>query len=190
MTDMQHSHRDLRLRKSVVLVGMMGCGKTSVGRALANMLRAPFLDSDHEIEMAANATIAEIFARDGERFFRDREAEVLARLLAGPPVILSTGGGAWLQQRNRDITARRGVSVWLSADIEILWNRVRHRNTRPLLQTADPKATLTDLLEQRAPVYACADLRVDAEANLSVEGMATKVVRALGQTSAVEETAP
>lgn len=190
MIDMPHSHLDLRLRKPVVLVGMMGCGKTSVGRALAHMLRAPFLDSDHEIEMAANASIAEIFARDGEPFFRDREAEVLSRLLAGPPVVLSTGGGAWLQQRNRDIIVDRGVSVWLSADLEILWNRVRHRNTRPLLQTADPKATLTELLEVRAPVYASADCRVEAEADLSVEGMAAKVARALCTTSAIEETAP
>lgn len=137
--------RGPRLHRGVVLVGMMGSGKTAVGRALAQRLHVPFLDSDAAIEEAAHATIAEIFARDGEPFFRDREAEVIARLLAGPPAVLSTGGGAFVAERNRAAIAARGVAVWLQADLDTLWERVRHKETRPLLRTADPRGTLARL---------------------------------------------
>ncbi|NOR30564.1 MAG: shikimate kinase, partial [Sulfitobacter sp.] len=133
------------LKKSVVLVGMMGAGKTAVGRALAVKLGVPFLDSDHEIETAANLTVPEIFERDGEPFFRKREAEVIARLLDEEPGILSTGGGAFLAPANRDIISAKGVSVWLEADIDLIWNRVRHRNSRPLLRTSNPRKTLEEL---------------------------------------------
>jgi shikimate kinase len=167
------------LRKTVVLVGMMGSGKTAVGTALARMLGVPFLDSDEEIVRAAQMSVAEIFARDGEPFFRARETEVLERLLSGPPAVVSTGGGAFMSAQNREMIARLGVSVWLQADLELLWNRVRHKNTRPLLRTADPKRTLTDLLAQRAPVYALAQIAVPAEPGLSIEAMAQKVVGAL-----------
>lgn len=178
-------------RRTIALVGMMGSGKTAVGRALAHALRMPFLDSDHEIEMAANATIAEVFARDGEPFFRDREAEVIARLLAGPPVVLSTGGGAWLQPRNRAQIGTHGVSVWLDADLDLLWDRVRHKTTRPLLRTPDPRGTLAALHAERAPAYALADIAVKAEPDLSVPAMADKVVRALAAHPALfKEPAP
>ena len=120
-----------RLKKTVVLIGMMGAGKTAVGTALARYLVVPFLDSDDEIVSAANRSIAEIFERDGESFFRAREAEVLARLLRGTPCILSTGGGAFLAQGNRQMIHEAGVSVWLRADVELLWQRVRHKATRP-----------------------------------------------------------
>jgi len=123
--------------------------------------------------------VAEIFARDGEAFFRARESEVLVRLLNGPPAVLSTGGGAFLAPQNRAAITARGVSVWLKADLELLWQRVRHKTTRPLLRTPDPKGTLVRLLDARAPVYALADLVVEAEADLSVDQMAAKVVRAL-----------
>lgn len=168
-----------RLKRPVALVGMMGSGKTAVGGALARMLGVPFLDSDAEIERAANMTIAEIFARDGEPFFRDREAAVIARLLSGKPAILSTGGGAFLAERNRRVIDRNGVAVWLRADHDLLWNRVRHKTTRPLLRTADPRATLEALAAQREPIYALAPLVVDADARYSVDDMAGKVIEVL-----------
>ncbi|WP_232796394.1 shikimate kinase [Roseovarius salinarum] len=158
---------------------MMGAGKTAVGRALAARLEVPFLDSDNEIEAAANMTIPEIFERDGEGFFRARESEVIARLLDGPPAVLSTGGGAFLSARNRQVISRKGVSVWLDADLDLLWARVRHKDTRPLLRTPDPYGTLKRLFEARVPVYAKADIRVAAEPDYSVEAMAEKVVAAL-----------
>ena len=165
--------------KTVVLVGMMGAGKTAVGTALARKLAVPFLDSDAEMVRAANATIAEIFERDGEDFFRDRETEVIARLLSDTPAILSTGGGAWLRPRNRDLVAKRGVAVWLRADLDLLWSRVRHKNTRPLLRTPDPRATLAELMAARQPAYAKAEVIVDAAPGLSIDAMADRVLMAL-----------
>ncbi|MFT3689265.1 shikimate kinase [Paenirhodobacter sp.] len=177
------------LLKPVVLVGMMGAGKTAVGTALARMLGVPFVDSDEEIVNAAKMSIAEIFARDGEPFFRARETEVIARLLSDRPAVISTGGGAFLAGANRDLIARHGVSVWLKADLDLLWRRVRHKNTRPLLRTANPKATLAGLLEQRAPVYALAQLAVEAEPALSIEQMAEKVIGTLkAQPGVIGET--
>ena len=171
--------RSPRLKRTVALVGMMGSGKTAIGRALAQRLAVPFLDSDAEIERAAQASISDIFARDGEAFFRDREAEVIARLLTGEPAILSTGGGAYLSERNRDSIARHGVAVWLDADLDLLWERVRHKDTRPLLRTDDPKATLTGLYEARVPVYAKAELRVPADPGFTIEQMTARVLEAL-----------
>lgn len=168
-----------RLKHTMVLVGMMGAGKTAVGSAVARSLAVPFVDSDEEIVRAAQMSVAEIFARDGEAFFRARESEVLQRLMTGAPCVLSTGGGAFLAPQNRAMIAAHGVSVWLQADLELLWNRVRHKTTRPLLRTADPKATLRGLLEARAPIYALADVKVEAEPDLSVEAMAAKVIDAL-----------
>lgn len=170
-----------RLRKTVVMVGMMGAGKSAVGTALARLLNVPFLDSDEEIVKAANRTIAEIFARDGEAFFRQKEAQVIARLLRGPPCVLSTGGGAFMAEANRAEIARHGVSVWLRADVDLLWQRVRHKSTRPLLRTPNPKETLTELWKARTPVYALADVAVDSEPDLPVEGMARKVLRTLAE---------
>ena len=157
------------LKRTVVLVGMMGSGKTAIGRALAATLDVPFVDSDAAIEEAAAATIAEIFERDGERFFRERETEVLRRLLSGPPGVVSTGGGAFLSEVNRAAIAEMGVAVWLDADLEILWERVRHKDTRPLLRTSDPKATLTGILKQRAPIYSLAGLKNTVNENASIE---------------------
>lgn len=168
-----------RLKKTVVMIGMMGAGKTAVGTALARHLVVPFLDSDDEIVSAANRSIAEIFERDGEAFFRARETEVLARLLRGTPSILSTGGGAFLSAENRQLVHDAGVSVWLRADIELLWQRVRHKTTRPLLRTANPRETLTALTLARTPLYATADLIVDSDADLSVDQMAQRVAEAL-----------
>ena len=168
-----------RLKKTVVLVGMMGAGKTAVGTALARHLAVPFLDSDEEIVRAANRSITEIFERDGEPFFRARETEVLNRLLHGAPCVLSTGGGAFLSPVNRDLIHEAGVSVWLRADLELLWQRVRHKTTRPLLRTANPRETLKTLYEARLPAYAQADLAVDSAAEIPVELMADRVALAL-----------
>ena len=179
-----------RLRKTVVLVGMMGAGKTAVGRALAARLGVPFLDSDAEIETAAAMTVAEIFERDGEAFFRDRESQVIGRLLDGAPAVLSTGGGAFLRADNRETISARGVSVWLDADLDLLWQRVRHKDTRPLLRVADPRARLAELYAARTPVYALADLSVRAHPEYAVEEMAEAVVRALGSRPDVLEVLP
>ncbi|MEP4038898.1 shikimate kinase [Pseudophaeobacter sp.] len=168
-----------RLKKTIVMVGMMGAGKTAVGRALAARLQVPFLDSDHEIETAANMTIPEIFARDGEPFFRLKERQVIARLLTEECGVLSTGGGAFLAQENRETITENGASIWLQADLGVLWNRVRHRDTRPLLKTADPRATLAELYEQRVPLYAKADLTVASDGQASIEEMVDRVLEAL-----------
>ncbi|WP_227267932.1 shikimate kinase [Roseobacter weihaiensis] len=167
------------LKKTIVMVGMMGAGKTAVGRALAQLLGVAFLDSDHEIEEAANMTVPEIFARDGEAFFRARESEVINRLLGGAACVLSTGGGAFLSPVNRRAISQKGVSVWLDADIKLLWNRVKHRDTRPLLRTQDPEATLTKLFEARVPEYAKADLRVPCAPPVAIDKMALRVAEVL-----------
>ena len=167
------------LHKTVVLVGMMGAGKTAVGRTLAAQLGVGFHDSDHEIESAANLSVAEIFSRYGEAFFRAREHDFLKRLLEGAPGILSTGGGAFMSAQNREMISELGVSVWIDANVDLLWERVRHKTTRPLLQTDDPYGTLKALHEARVGIYAKADLRVVSEAGLSLEHMAQKTARAL-----------
>lgn len=158
------------------MIGMMGAGKTAIGTELSRRLSVPFVNSDAEIEKAAAMTISEIFARDGEGFFRDREAEVLTRILNGPPGIVSTGGGAWMRPGNRAIIRGKGVAVWLNVDLDILWHRVRMRPTRPLLQTEDPKGTLERLIAQRSPVYAEADLVFHARAGDTVEMAARRLI--------------
>ncbi|MDT1061310.1 shikimate kinase [Paracoccus sp. CPCC 101403] len=167
------------MRRNIVLVGMMGAGKTAIGAELSRRLGRPFWDTDAEIERAAAMTIPEIFARDGEEFFRARETEVLARVLAGGDSIVSTGGGSWMREANRSRIAGNGVSVWLDCDAETLWQRVRSRPTRPLLQTADPRGTLERLLAERSPVYALADIHVRALRKDAVEETATQVIAAI-----------
>ncbi|MGC9420765.1 MAG: shikimate kinase [Rhodovulum sp.] len=168
-----------RLKKTIALVGLMGAGKTAVGTALARKLDVPFRDSDAEIVKAANMTIAEIFERDGEAFFREKESQVIGRLLDEEPAVLSTGGGAFLSAANRAAISARGVSVWLDADLDLLWSRVRHKTTRPLLRTDDPRATLARLYHDRKPFYAQADLAVRADPRYSIEEMADRVREAL-----------
>lgn len=168
-----------KLRRTVVLVGMMGSGKTAIGRALAQRLGVPYVDSDAEIEAAAKATIAEIFEKSGEAFFRDREAEIIARLLQTEPCVLSTGGGAFLAERNRAAISRQGVSVLLDVDLDLLWERVRHKDTRPLLRTPDPRKTLAEIFEARRPIYALADLHAKAKPSFSIDEMTDEVLRVL-----------
>jgi shikimate kinase len=150
-------------RRSVVLVGMMGAGKSSVGRRLALRLGIPFVDADAEIEKAAQMTIAEIFAIRGEPEFRSGEARVIARLLEAGPRVMATGGGAFMNAQTRALIAAKGISVWLKAEFEVLMRRIRRRHDRPLLQTEDPSATLRRLIDERYPVYALADLTVQSQ---------------------------
>jgi shikimate kinase len=150
-------------RRSIVLVGMMGVGKSSVGRRLAARLLIPFIDADSEIEKAAGMTIPEIFARHGEAYFRSGEARVLARLLESGPQVLATGGGAFMNEDTRALIKLKGVSVWLHADFDVLMRRTsKRRSDRPLLQTEDPGETLRRLLAEREPTYALADLTVQS----------------------------
>ena len=165
----------------IVLIGLMGAGKSAVGRALAERTGRTHVDADAEIESAAAASIAEIFARDGEAFFRQREAEVVRRILSGPPGVLSTGGGAWLSEPVRAAVARQGVSVWLKADLDTLWHRVRGRGHRPLLDAPDPRAVLGELLAKRYPVYALADVTVESLPGRDVATTVDAVLYALAR---------
>ncbi|MGA3308181.1 MAG: shikimate kinase [Xanthobacteraceae bacterium] len=150
-------------RRSIVLIGMMGVGKSAVGRRLAARLNIPFVDADTEIEKAAGMSIADIFARHGEADFRGGEARVIARLLEGGPQVLATGGGAFINPDTRNAIRAKGISIWLSAEIDVLMRRIsKRRNERPLLQTADPAETLRRLLAEREPIYAQADLTVQS----------------------------
>ena len=178
---------DARLRKTVVLIGMMGAGKTAVGRALASRLGVPLQDSDAEIVERSKLSIAEIFERYGEPFFRDKETQVIARLLEGPPCILSTGGGAWMSERNRELLTARAAVLWLEADLDLLWTRVRHKTTRPLLRTANPRQSLAEILAARAPVYALAPLKVHVHPDWSITETAGHVLRTLIAAGAAEE---
>lgn len=149
-------------KRSIVLIGMMGAGKSSIGRRLAKRLELPFVDADTEIELAAGMTITEIFEQHGEPYFRAGEARVLARLLDQGPQVLATGGGAFMNAGTRELIRARAISVWLRAELDVLMRRIRRRADRPLLQTADPEATLQRLIEERYPVYAEADLTLQS----------------------------
>ncbi len=169
----------LRLDRTVVLVGLMGAGKSTVGRRLADRLGVPFVDSDHEIETAANLSIPEIFERFGEQYFRDGESRVIARLLEGEPCILATGGGAFMSPEIRALILERGYSVWIKADLETLWNRVKGKPGRPLLQQENARDVLAALLEARYPVYAEADMTVESHAGALHEAVVADIVEAL-----------
>jgi shikimate kinase len=163
-----------RLERTIALVGMMGVGKSTVGRKLAESLAAPFVDSDEEIEKAAGLSVQEIFAMHGEPEFRRGERRVIERLLNGPQIVLATGGGAYMDATTRALLKEKAVTVWLRADLDLIWKRVNRRDTRPLLKRDNPRQVLADLLAQRAPVYAEADLTVD-----SGEGPANDAVQTI-----------
>ena len=148
--------------RTIVLVGLMGAGKSKIGRRLAARLNLPFFDSDHEIEIAAGESIEEIFANRGERVFRDGERRVIARLLAQPVHVLATGGGAFMDEMTRAVIERRGVSLWLRADLDVLVSRVSRRSDRPLLKVGDARMVLGELIEQRYPVYAEANVMIES----------------------------
>jgi shikimate kinase len=148
--------------KSIVMVGLMGCGKSAVGRRLAARLGLPFVDADEEIEKAAGQSIDDIFAEHGEPYFREGERKVLARLMRSGPQVLATGGGAFMNADTRAAIAERGISVWLKADLGLLVRRVGKRNNRPLLKDADPQAVMQKLMDARYPIYAQADITVES----------------------------
>jgi shikimate kinase len=178
---------DFVLREPVVLIGMMGAGKSAVGRALSARLGVPLQDSDAEIVASAQLTIAEIFERYGEAFFRDRETKVIERLLSGPPSILSTGGGAWLSERNRALLTERAAVLWLEADLDLLWSRVRNKTTRPLLRTDNPRRTLEEILTARTPIYSLAPLKLHVAPHWSIGQTAEHARATLIEAGAVEE---
>lgn len=159
----QEAEADFVCDRPIVLVGMMGAGKTTVGRRLAARLRLPFYDADEEIQKAAGMSISELFAAHGEESFRRGEAQVIARLLEGPPHVLATGGGAVLTPETRRLIKERAVSVWIRADLDLLIARATRRDTRPLLRTENPKETMRALLKAREPLYAEADIVVESE---------------------------
>ena len=165
-------------QRSIVLVGMMGAGKSSVGRRLAAELGLPFVDADTEIEAAAGMTIPEIFDTHGEPYFRSGEARVIARLLDGGPQVLASGGGAFINPQTRALIRQRGVSVWLKADVEVLLRRIRRRSDRPLLKTDDPEDALRRLIAERSPVYAEADLTVHSQ-DVAHEAIVADILAAL-----------
>jgi shikimate kinase len=148
--------------RSVVLVGMMGAGKSSIGRRLAVRLGIAFADADSEIETAHRMTIADIFSTYGEAYFRSGETRVIARLLEGGPQVLATGGGAFMNADTRGAIGANGISVWLKAEFEVLMRRIKRRQDRPLLKTEDPGKTLRTLMTERYPVYAQADLTIQS----------------------------
>lgn len=164
--------------RSIVFVGLMGAGKTAIGRRVAGELGLQFLDSDHEIEAASRMTVPELFERYGETEFRALEQRVIARILETGPQVLSTGGGAFMNAQTREVIAAHGVSVWLKADIDVLMERVSKKQNRPLLRTADPRGTLGKLMEERYPVYALAAVTVPTRDERK-EVIAAEVVDAL-----------
>jgi shikimate kinase len=166
-------------RRSIVLVGMMGSGKSSIGRRLGVRLNVPFVDADTEIEKAAGMSIADIFARHGEADFRSGEARVIARLLESGPQVLATGGGAVLNADTRAAIKTKGVSIWLTAEFDVLMRRIsKRKNDRPMLQTADPAATLRQLLAERASAYAQADLTVQSR-EVPHDAIVTEIIGAI-----------
>jgi shikimate kinase len=175
-----------QLKRTVALIGMMGAGKSSVGRRLAARLAVPFRDADTEIEAAAGCTVAEIFERFGEQNFRDGERRVIARLLGQPPHVLATGGGAFIDPRTRADIKAQAVSIWLRAPVALLANRVQRRETRPLLKQGDPKEILARLLTEREPIYAEADIQLDSE-----EGphsvVVERIIAVLGERGLLEQ---
>ncbi len=175
--------------RPIVLVGLMGAGKTTVGRRLATLLRLPFIDADEEIEKAAGLKVSEIFALHGEEEFRRGERRVIARLLQGPPHVLATGGGAFMNEETRELVRAHGTSVWLRADLDVLMRRVEKRDNRPLLKQGDPRATMERLMAERYPIYGEADLVVDSN-NGPHASAVTSVIRALAERAAAADVAP
>lgn len=175
-------------QRSIVFVGLMGAGKTAIGRKVAGELGLGFVDSDQEIEAASRMTIPELFERYGEPEFRALEQRVIARLLETGPQVLSTGGGAFMNAHTREIIAAHGVSVWLKADIDVLMERVSKKQNRPLLKTADPRATMERLMTERYPIYATADVTAVTREERK-EVIAAEVIAALGDWLAATEGA-
>jgi shikimate kinase len=172
----------LAITKPLVLVGLMGCGKSSVGRRLAARLGLDFVDTDDEIVKAAGMRIPEIFSELGEAAFREGEIKVITRLLSGPPKVMATGGGAFISPLVRAEIARVGTSIWLRGDLETLWGRVEGKPGRPLLDADNPKQVLADLMAARYPIYELADITVDTHADNTHEVVVEDILKALART--------
>ncbi len=164
--------------RTIVLIGLMGAGKSSIGRRLASRLAIPFVDADAEIEAAAGCTIAEFFERHGEAAFRDGERRVIARLLGDPPQVLATGGGAFVDPETRALVADKALSVWLRAELDLLVKRCGRRNSRPLLRDGNPRDILAKLIDERYPIYAETDIIVDTD-DSPHETMVDRIIDAL-----------
>jgi len=162
--ELRQAAAGLKLDRTLALVGLMGAGKTTIGRRLAQALGLPFADADSEIVSAAGASVEEIFAQHGECEFRRGERQVIARLLAGPPHVLATGGGAFIDPRTRELMKSRAISIWLKAPLDVLMKRVARRDDRPLLKEDDPRAVMQRLMDERYPIYAEADLTIETGA--------------------------
>ena len=176
-------------QRNLVLVGLMGAGKSSVGRLLAQQLGIPFVDTDVEIERVSRMTIAELFAAYGEQEFRALETRVIKRLLKGGPRVISTGGGAFINESTRLHVKRGSLSVWLKADLDVLWDRVNKRDTRPLLKTENPKQTLENLMNARYPIYAEADITVLSR-DVNKDIMVREVLAAIAEGKKAESKIP
>ncbi|MDQ0836679.1 shikimate kinase [Sphingomonas faeni] len=172
--------RPAPIDRPIVLVGLMGVGKTTVGRRLALRMNLPFVDADHEIEAASGMTVAEIFAKYGEEYFRDGERRVIARLIDGTPKVIATGGGAFINDDTRELILRDAVSVWLSAHPDILVERVGRRDTRPLLRNRDPGKVLAELARVRNPIYAQAHIHIVSN-KTPHEATVAAILKALGR---------
>ena len=167
------------LKKTVALIGMMGSGKSAIGKVVSSILDVPFIDADVEIERAAKLSISEIFERHGEKFFRDKEDQVIKRLLKERPCILATGGGAFVNEKIRTSIKQHCVSVWLNTDVEILWKRVKNKKTRPLLRTDNPRETLANIYTDRIETYSLADVIIESRGTSSLDKMANLVINSL-----------
>lgn len=197
LTERKKEGRDERLAeirealgsRSIVLIGLMGAGKTAVGRRLANKLDLPFIDADTEIEVAAGASIGEIFAEHGESYFRQGERKVIARLLEGGPQVLATGGGAYMNPDTRAAIKARGLSIWLKAGVKVLLKRVGRRGNRPLLAGGEPEKVMKKLIEERYPIYAEADVTVESR-DVPHEVIVRAVIDALADKLGCQTKAP
>ncbi len=164
-----------KIDKNIVLVGLMGVGKTRIGREIAKILHMPFIDADREIEISAGCSIEEIFELYGEQGFREGESRVIERLLKEGPIVLATGGGAFINPETRSRIKNDAISIWLKADIELLLERTGRTNHRPLLQNTDPRKVLTSLMDKRYPIYSEADVIINCVENISPRAMGHKV---------------
>lgn len=173
-------------QRPLVLVGLMGCGKSSIGKRLAARLSLPFIDADEEIERVAQKSITEIFADHGEEFFRDREAKVIARLLGSGPQVLATGGGAFITAETRQKIREAGVSIWLHAELPVLMRRVGKRDTRPLLKSGDPEQVMRNLMAARYPIYAEADITIESR-DIPHDSIVAEIIAALARHPALAQ---
>jgi shikimate kinase len=187
LTDAERAIRDRLGSRSVVLVGMPGCGKSAIGRRLAPRIGLPFIDADDEIERAAGKPIREIFADHGEASFRDGERRVIARLLLSGPQVLATGGGAFMSEETRENIRRDGISVWVKADLPVLVRRVSKRSTRPLFEGRDPEVVMKELMAARQPIFETADIAVESR-DVQHDVIVGEIIEALGRHPSLEPT--